>query len=45
MKILDALCIPAEARDFAALTVDLDAVKVVNPTPAFPRLEMPEEAA
>jgi methionyl-tRNA synthetase len=44
-KILDALCVPAEARDFAALAADLGAIRVDNPTPAFPRLEMPDEAA
>src|SRR6478609_1490679 len=45
VKILDALCIPAEARDFAALAAEINAVRVDNPTPAFPRLEMPTEAA
>ncbi len=45
-KILDALCIPAGARDFAALAADpaLGAIRVDNPTPAFPRLELPAEA-
>jgi methionyl-tRNA synthetase len=44
-KILDALCVPVEARDFAALGGEIASVRVDNPTPAFPRLEMPEEAA
>ncbi len=44
-KILDALCIPDDARAFAALKAELEAVRVDNPTPAFPRLEMPQEAA
>jgi methionyl-tRNA synthetase len=44
-KILDALCIPAEQRDFAALSDDpaLAAIRVENPAPVFPRLEMPVE--
>ncbi|HTN14891.1 MAG TPA: methionine--tRNA ligase [Sphingomonadaceae bacterium] len=44
-KILDALCIPAEARNFAALAQDsaLGEIRVDAPTPAFPRLEMPVE--
>lgn len=44
-KILDALCIPADARDLAALAQDpaLAAIRVDNPTPAFPRLEMPTD--
>jgi methionyl-tRNA synthetase len=43
-KILDAMCIPEDARDFAALERDepLETVRVDNPKPAFPRLEMPE---
>jgi methionyl-tRNA synthetase len=44
-KILDALCIPADARDFAALASGLGAIRVDNPAPAFPRLELAEEAA
>ncbi len=46
-KILDALCIPPEARDFAALNHDpaLAEIRVESPSPAFPRLDMPEEAA
>lgn len=42
-KILDALCIPQDARDLAALAHDpaLGTIRVENPTPAFPRLEMP----
>ena len=45
-KILDALCIPGDARDLAALATDpaLGAIRVENPTPAFPRLEMPAES-
>ena len=46
-RILDALCIPKGERDFAALAADTaeGPIRVDNPTPAFPRLEMPEEAA
>ena len=44
-RILDALCIPVGARDFAALAGEVGPVRVSNPMPAFPRLEMPEEAA
>jgi methionyl-tRNA synthetase len=43
-KILDALCIPATDRDFAALETEIGSVRVDSPTPAFPRLELPEEA-
>jgi methionyl-tRNA synthetase len=46
-KMLDALCIPADARDLAALAAGdpaLGAIRVENPAPAFPRLEMPAEA-
>ncbi|MEO0063049.1 MAG: Methionine--tRNA ligase [Pseudomonadota bacterium] len=45
-KILDALCVPADARDYAALAVDpaLGTIRVDTPTPAFPRLELPQEA-
>jgi methionyl-tRNA synthetase len=44
-KVLDALCIPAGDRDFAALAADpaLGAIRVENPMPAFPRLELPAE--
>ncbi len=44
-KILDALCIPADQRNFAALGEDpaLGEIRVENPTPVFPRLEMPVE--
>lgn len=42
-KILDALCIPAGGRNFAALDAEIGAVRVDNPTPAFPRLELPAE--
>src|SRR5688572_3772796 len=44
-KILDALCIPVDLRDFSALAAEIATVRVDNPTPVFPRLEMPEEAA
>jgi len=46
-KVLDALCIPADARDFAALVQDpaLGAIRVDNPSPVFPRLEIPVEEA
>lgn len=42
-RILDALCIPVDARDFAALETGIGDVRVENPTPAFPRLELVEE--
>ena len=43
-RILDVLCVPSGSRDLAALTQDpaLGAIRVENPTPAFPRLEMPD---
>ena len=46
-KILDALCIPENARDYAALAQDpaTGMIRVDNPTPVFPRLDMPESAA
>ncbi len=46
-KILDALCISADARDGAALARDpaLGAIRVDNPTPVFPRLELPADEA
>ncbi|AKH41604.1 methionyl-tRNA synthetase [Altererythrobacter atlanticus] len=46
-KILDALCVAQDARDFAALAHDpaMDEIRVDQPSPAFPRLDMPEEAA
>ena len=42
-KILDALSIPAEARNYAALRTDIASgeIRVDSPSPAFPRLEMP----
>ena len=43
-KILDAMTIPADARDFAALNGDdpaLGTITIDNPTPVFPRLDMP----
>jgi methionyl-tRNA synthetase len=44
-KILDALCIPADQRDYAALGKDpaLGSIRVENPSPVFPRLEFPAE--
>jgi methionyl-tRNA synthetase len=46
-KVLDAMCIAPEARDFASLASDptTDGVRVDSPQPAFPRLELPAEAA
>jgi len=44
-KILDALCIPADARDYAALDTALAEIRVENPSPVFPRLEMPASEA
>ena len=46
-RILDALCIPADGRDYAALGHDpaLGPIRVDNPSPVFPRLEMPAEEA
>ncbi|MFV0643378.1 MAG: methionine--tRNA ligase [Sphingomonadaceae bacterium] len=43
-KILDALCIPSSGRDYQALAEDpsLGAIRVDNPSPVFPRLDMPE---
>ena len=44
-KILDSLCVPAAGRDYAAIDgARLDVVRVENPTPAFPRLELPDGA-
>ncbi|MGC1269502.1 MAG: methionine--tRNA ligase, partial [Croceibacterium sp.] len=42
-KILDALCVPADARSYAALATDvaLGTIRVENPSPAFPRLDLP----
>jgi methionyl-tRNA synthetase len=44
-KMLDALCIPGDQRGLAALGNDPATVRVDNPTPAFPRLELPAEGA
>jgi methionyl-tRNA synthetase len=47
-RMLDALCIPMDRRDLAALAGDdpaLGAIRVDNPTPIFPRLELPAEDA
>ena len=46
-KMLDALMIPADRRDLAALAAEdpaLGAIRVDNPTPVFPRLEQPAES-
>jgi methionyl-tRNA synthetase len=43
-RILESLGIPAELRDLAALQAEIGPIRVDSPTPAFPRLEMPEEA-
>ncbi len=42
-KMLNALCIPKDARDFAALENDISMgmIAVDSPTPTFPRLDMP----
>lgn len=43
-KMLDALCIPGNLRDLAALDKEdpaLGTIKVNAPTPTFPRLELP----
>lgn len=43
-KMLDALCIPADARDLAALAAmdpALGAIRVDSPSPVFPRLDLP----
>ncbi len=45
-KILDALSIPPNLRDFAALaTSEPQSFRIDSPSPAFPRLELPVEAA
>ena len=44
-KMLDALCVPAGQRSFAALANDSVTIRVENPAPAFPRLELPAEVA
>ncbi|MXP25180.1 methionine--tRNA ligase [Altererythrobacter indicus] len=43
-KILDALCVAGDDRNYAALNTDpaLGEIRVDSPTPAFPRLEMPK---
>jgi methionyl-tRNA synthetase len=46
--MLDALCIPRDQRDLLALWGDdpaLGLIRVDNPSPVFPRLEMPAENA
>lgn len=45
-KILDALTIPADARDYAALGESdpaLGTITIDSPKPVFPRLDMPEK--
>ncbi|MCB2050299.1 MAG: methionine--tRNA ligase [Novosphingobium sp.] len=46
-KVLDALCIPADERTYAALDTDIATgeIRVDNPRPVFPRLDLPEEVA
>ena len=46
-RLLDSLCVPADRRDYAALADDpaLGAIRVDNPSPVFPRLELPAEEA
>jgi methionyl-tRNA synthetase len=47
-KMLDALCVPRNQRDLIVLWGDdpaLGLIRVDNPTPVFPRLEMPAETA
>jgi methionyl-tRNA synthetase len=46
-RMLDALCIPAAARDYAALDQDIadGPIRVEAPSPVFPRLELPADAA
>ena len=47
-RMLDSLCIPQEQRDLAALSGEdpaLGAIRVESPTPVFPRLDLPAEAA
>jgi len=45
-RILDALCVAAGERDFAALASDPaeGEIRVDSPSPVFPRLELPEKA-
>jgi len=46
-KLLDALCIPGDRRDFSALEEDpaLGTIRIENPRPVFPRLEITEASA
>ncbi|HEX8057401.1 MAG TPA: methionine--tRNA ligase [Novosphingobium sp.] len=44
-KMLDALCVPADQRSYADIGSDPATTRVENPTPAFPRLELPAEVA
>jgi methionyl-tRNA synthetase len=46
-RLLDALCIPPDARDFAALEQDpaLGPIRIDSPQPVFPRLDLPEKNA
>ncbi len=44
-KLLDQLCVAADARDFVALATALEAgAELPSPQGVFPRLEMGEEA-
>ena len=46
-QLLDMLCIPPADRSFAALANDpaMGPIRVDNPRPVFPRLDLPAEAA
>ncbi len=44
-KMLDALCVATDQRSYAAIGSDPATIRVENPTPAFPRLELPAEVA
>lgn len=47
-KMLDALCIPADGRSFAAITASdpsLGEISVDSPKPVFPRLDLGEDKA
>ena len=43
-RLLDALCIPGDARTYASLTDDPASgpIRIENPQPVFPRLDQPE---
>ncbi len=47
-RILDSMCIPADQRDYAALVMidpTISDMRVENPAPAFPRLELHVQVA